>query len=56
MKKLTSRGFLDGYWYKPRIDKELLAEHSEGIVAMTQTQPHFALALALSSVAFGATL
>ncbi len=33
--KLTSRGFLDGYWYKPRIDKELLAEHSEGIVATT---------------------
>ncbi len=31
--KLSSRGFLDGYWYKPRIDKELLASHSEGIVA-----------------------
>jgi DNA polymerase-3 subunit alpha len=33
--KLTSLGFIDGYWYKPRIDKELLAEYSDGIVATT---------------------
>ena len=33
--KLTSRGFLDGYWYKPRIDKELLSEYHQGIVATT---------------------
>ncbi|MFQ5516090.1 MAG: DNA polymerase III subunit alpha, partial [Acidimicrobiia bacterium] len=30
--KLSSRAFLEGYYYKPRIDLELLAEHSAGIV------------------------
>ncbi len=33
--KLTSKGHLEGMYYKPRIDKELLAEHSEGIIAMS---------------------
>ena len=31
--QLSSRAFLEGYYYKPRIDWELLAEHSEGIIA-----------------------
>ncbi|MEX0865680.1 MAG: DNA polymerase III subunit alpha [Acidimicrobiia bacterium] len=31
--QLSSKAFLDGYYYKPRIDLELLAEHSEGIIA-----------------------
>ncbi len=31
--KLSSRAFLEGYYYKPRIDFDLLAEHSEGIIA-----------------------
>jgi DNA polymerase III subunit alpha len=31
--QLSSRSFLEGYYYKPRIDFELLAEHSEGIIA-----------------------
>ena len=31
--KLSSRAFLEGYYYKPRMDFELLAEHSEGIIA-----------------------
>ena len=31
--KISSRAFLDGYWYKPRADRELLAEHAEGIIA-----------------------
>ncbi len=31
--KISSQAFLDGYWYKPRADRELLAAHSEGIVA-----------------------
>ncbi|MDR9450504.1 MAG: PHP domain-containing protein, partial [Acidimicrobiia bacterium] len=31
--KLVSRAYLEGYYYKPRMDLELLAEHSEGIVA-----------------------
>ncbi|MDO9591993.1 MAG: DNA polymerase III subunit alpha, partial [Erysipelotrichaceae bacterium] len=29
---LVSRGFIDGYYYKPRIDLELLAKHSEGLI------------------------
>ncbi|HKG23739.1 MAG TPA: DNA polymerase III subunit alpha, partial [Blastocatellia bacterium] len=33
--KLSSFAFTRGYYYKPRIDKELLAEHSEGIVALS---------------------
>lgn len=31
--KISSQAFLDGYWYKPRADRELLAAHSEGIIA-----------------------
>ena len=31
--QLSSRSFLEGYYYKPRIDFELLHEHSEGIIA-----------------------
>ncbi|HEX6299093.1 MAG TPA: DNA polymerase III subunit alpha [Acidimicrobiia bacterium] len=31
--QLSSRSFLEGYYYKPRMDLELLAEHSEGIIA-----------------------
>jgi DNA polymerase-3 subunit alpha len=33
--KLSSFAFTRGYYYKPRIDKELLAEHGEGIVALS---------------------
>lgn len=33
--KLTSMGFLKGLYYKPRIDKEVLKEHSEGLIATT---------------------
>jgi DNA polymerase-3 subunit alpha len=29
---LVTRAHLDGYYYRPRIDKELLAEHSEGLI------------------------
>ncbi|NOQ68293.1 PHP domain-containing protein, partial [Patescibacteria group bacterium] len=31
--KLTTAAHLEGFYYKPRIDKELLKEHSEGIIA-----------------------
>ncbi len=31
--KLVSKGFLEGFYYKPRVDKELLAEHAEGLIA-----------------------
>jgi DNA polymerase-3 subunit alpha len=31
--QLSSKAYLDGYYYKPRMDIDLLAEHSEGIIA-----------------------
>jgi DNA polymerase-3 subunit alpha len=33
--KLVSTGYLDGFYYKPRIDKELLAQHSKGLIALS---------------------
>ena len=33
--KLTSAGYTEGFYYKPRIDKELLAEHSEGLIGLS---------------------
>ncbi len=33
--KLTTDAHLKGYYYKPRIDKELLAAHSKGLIAMS---------------------
>ncbi len=33
--KLSSRSYLDGYYYKPRMDKELLAAHAEGVIALS---------------------
>ncbi|HSG68523.1 MAG TPA: DNA polymerase III subunit alpha, partial [Bacteroidales bacterium] len=31
--RLSSKGFLEGFYYNPRIDKELLKQHSEGLIA-----------------------
>ena len=31
--KLVSRGYLEGFYYKPRVDKELLHEYPEGLIA-----------------------
>ncbi|HVA71889.1 MAG TPA: DNA polymerase III subunit alpha [Candidatus Limnocylindrales bacterium] len=33
--QLVSTGFLDGFYYKPRIDHELLAKHSRGLIALS---------------------
>ena len=33
--KLSSLAHLEGYYYKPRIDKALLAEHTEGLIALS---------------------
>ena len=33
--KLDTAAHLEGYYYKPRIDKEILAKHSEGLIAMS---------------------
>src|SRR5262249_34992654 len=33
--KLVSTGYTDGFYYKPRIDKELLREHREGLIVLS---------------------
>jgi DNA polymerase-3 subunit alpha len=33
--KLTTAAHLEGYYYKPRIDKEILAAHSKGLIGMS---------------------
>src|SRR4051812_14532947 len=33
--KLASAGYLEGYYYKPRVDWELLEQHSSGLVALS---------------------
>ncbi len=33
--KLVTYGYLDGFYYRPRIDKELLKKHSEGLIALS---------------------
>src|SRR5262252_421659 len=33
--KLVSAGFLEGFYYKPRIDHDLLAKHSKGLLALS---------------------
>jgi len=32
---LSSLGYLEGYYYKPRVDWELLARHSKGLIALS---------------------
>jgi DNA polymerase III subunit alpha len=32
---LISKGFLEGYYYKPRIDLDLLAKHNEGLIVLS---------------------
>jgi DNA polymerase-3 subunit alpha len=33
--KLTTEAYLTGFYYKPRIDKELLAQHREGLILLS---------------------
>lgn len=33
--KIVSKGFVDGFYYKPRVDKKVLKEHNEGIIALS---------------------
>ncbi len=33
--KLVSKGFTEGFYYKPRIDKALLRQHSDGLIALS---------------------
>jgi len=32
---LTTKAHLEGFYYKPRVDRELLQEHSEGLIALS---------------------
>ncbi len=33
--KLVSKGFVDGYYYKPRVDMEILEQYHEGLIALS---------------------
>ena len=33
--KLVTAGYLEGFYYRPRIDKEILAQHSKGLVCLS---------------------
>ncbi|MBA4031983.1 MAG: DNA polymerase III subunit alpha [Planctomyces sp.] len=33
--KLSSKAFIEGFYYKPRIDKEILESHSEGLICLS---------------------
>jgi DNA polymerase-3 subunit alpha len=33
--RLVSKGYLEGYYYNPRVDKELLRQHAEGLICMS---------------------
>jgi DNA polymerase III subunit alpha len=33
--ELSTRAYLEGYWYKPRVDLELLDHHSAGMIALS---------------------
>jgi DNA polymerase III subunit alpha len=33
--KLVSKAYLEGFYYKPRMDKEILKEHHEGLIALS---------------------
>ena len=33
--KIVSRGFVEGFYYKPRIDMEILEQYHEGIIALS---------------------
>jgi DNA polymerase III subunit alpha len=33
--KLVSQAHLEGYYYRPRVDRELLTQHTEGIIALS---------------------
>lgn len=33
--KIVTRGFTEGFYYRPRVDEEVLREHSEGLIALS---------------------
>jgi len=36
--KILTKGYIDGFYYKPRIDKDYLRRHSEGLIALGACQ------------------
>ena len=45
--KLSSAGFLEGFYYVPRIDLELLSKHAEGLICLTGCEKGFLAQAAL---------
>jgi len=39
--KIVSKGFVDGFYYKPRIDEEVMREYHEGIIALAGEVPRY---------------
>lgn len=39
--KLVSQSFIDGYYYKPRVDKEILQKYSEGLICTSACMAGF---------------
>src|SRR4029078_2968829 len=35
LRKLVSAGYTEGFYYKPRIDKDLLAQHAKGLIGLS---------------------
>lgn len=35
LKKIVSKGFIDGFYYKPRVDREFLRKYSKGIICLS---------------------
>lgn len=35
LSRLVSTGFMEGFYYKPRIDKDILAQHSKGLIGLS---------------------
>jgi DNA polymerase-3 subunit alpha len=33
--KLSTAGYLEGFYYRPRVDKEILAQHHEGLIGLS---------------------
>src|SRR5262245_50214168 len=33
--KLVSKAYLEGFYYKPRVDRELLAQHADGLIVLS---------------------
>ncbi|MCX6000508.1 MAG: DNA polymerase III subunit alpha [Chloroflexi bacterium] len=45
--ELTTKAHLEGFYYKPRVDRELLAQHSQGLVVILEGRSQEARASAL---------